>query len=492
VQAPNTPAPEAEHLAMLDELTTGLLDSLGLQDRLDAILRFFVPAFANGAAITIEDENGQMRTVSRGPVPRNAPVLAMLLQTGDGCIGTLQLDLTQRGETIERRLLEKLTERIARALEHSLAFEREQRASLAFQYAALTTKLPDVPGLRLDAVYQAGRAEALIGGDWYDAFTLPDGRLIVSTGDVVGSGLRAAVAMVSVRQSLRTIAHLQPDPELMLDAANRTLCDEFPDRYVTTFLAVIDPVTQLCAYVNAGHPPPFLRLSNGDVIQLPCGGLPLGLAGFAVSFKVRHLTLPTGSMLLLYTDGLTEATRNVVEGEESLRAALASVDPQRIDAADLVYHAVLGRRARDDVAILTVAMQGATNVKRWRFDPHWSDVTTRARGEIASELRDAGMCAGALFRFEAIFAELVANIVRHAPGTAEFLLQRQADAFVLHVLDAGPGFRISPRLPNDLFSERGRGLYLIFKLADGFSVDRRPGGGSHARVTLCIPKGAHT
>jgi serine phosphatase RsbU (regulator of sigma subunit)/anti-sigma regulatory factor (Ser/Thr protein kinase) len=477
---------------MLDDMTAGLLDTLSLQDRLDAALRFFVPDFANAAAISIEDESGQTRSVSHGLLPRNAPVLALLLQTNDGCIGTLQLDLTKRGRAIQRALLEKLTQRLARALEHSLAFEREQRASFAFQYAALASKLPEVPGLHLDAVYEAGRAEALVGGDWYDAFTLPEGRLVISIGDVVGSGLRAAVAMVNVRQSLRTIAHLHPDPALMLDAANRTLCDEFPDRYVTTFLAVIDPVTQMCAYVNAGHPPPFLRLVNGDVIQLPCGGLPLGLVGFPVAFQVQHLMLPTGSVLLLYTDGLTEATHNLIEGEDSVRTALASVDAQSVNPAGFVYRAVLGRRPRDDVAIVALATQREPNVKRWRFDPRWRDVTNRARDEIAAELRNAGMDALGLFRFETIFAELVANIVRHAPGTAEFLLQPQDDGFVLHVLDTGPGFRIAPRLPNDLFSECGRGLYLIFSLAAGFSVDRRPGGGSHARVTLSLSKGAHT
>lgn len=96
-----------------------------------------------------------------------------------------------------------------------------------------------------------------------------------------------------------------------------------------------------------------------------------------------------------------------------------------------------------------------------------------------------------LSAFDVIYAETVANLIRHAGGTAEFLLQRQPDRFVLHVLDKGPGFQISPRLPNDLFSENGRGLYLIAKLADGFSVERRPGGGSHARISILTAKGAH-
>ncbi|HEY9179372.1 MAG TPA: ATP-binding protein, partial [Candidatus Baltobacteraceae bacterium] len=148
-------------------------------------------------------------------------------------------------------------------------------------------------------------------------------------------------------------------------------------------------------------------------------------------------------------------------------------------------------RARDDVAIVSVAVERDADVLRWRFDPRWNDVAMRARREIAQVLQDAGMDSTGLFRFNTIFAELVANMIRYAPGTAEILLQRHDDSFVLHALDKGPGFTVAPRLPNDLFSERGRGLYLISKLADGFSVDRRPGGGSHARITLALRGETH-
>jgi anti-sigma regulatory factor (Ser/Thr protein kinase) len=78
----------------------------------------------------------------------------------------------------------------------------------------------------------------------------------------------------------------------------------------------------------------------------------------------------------------------------------------------------------------------------------------------------------------------MANLVRHAPGTVELVFQRQGKGLVLHVLDKGPGFQFTPRLPVDLFSQSGRGIFLIAQLAADFSVERRPGGGSHARIVL--------
>jgi anti-sigma regulatory factor (Ser/Thr protein kinase) len=298
--------------------------------------------------------------------------------------------------------------------------------------------------------------------------------------------------MVKIRQSLRTAALLHPDPVLMLEAANRTVLAEFPDRLVTTFIALIDPITHTCAYANAGHPPPLLRLADGTAVRLHTHGIPLGAPDFSVHLRADHLLLPRSSLLLLYTDGLVETERRPIEGEASLLKALAAVDPSDEAPARTIYRQLISDGARDDVAILSVYVEEHPDLPRWRLDPRWSDASRRVRLEIGNMLERNELDAQRLLAFEVIYAEIVANLIRHACGTAEFLLQRQPDRFVLHVLDKGPGFQIAPRLPNDLFSENGRGLYLISKLADGFSVERRPGGGSHARITFLMPKGVHT
>lgn len=366
----------------------------------------------------------------------------------------------------------------------------ERRASVAFQRAAIPQSLPLVPGFRFDAVYEPGRAAGQIGGDWYDVFQLEDGRLVLSIGDVCGSGLEAAVVMVSVRQSIRSVAHLHADPALMLEAADYMITSQFPERYTTAFVAVLDPVTQLLAYANAGHPPPMLRTPQGGVHALFGQGIPMGVTGFSSFNRVYDRALEPDSLLVLYTDGITEATRDLNEGERALRAALAHLPEGHANLARYVHDAVLKKPARDDVAMLTVLIENPAPILRWRFDPSWPDAAHRVRDELCSHLKAAGMNQTQLFEVLTLFSEVVANLLYHAPGTAELLLEQRGDQAVLHVLDAGPGFVFAPKLPHDLFSQNGRGLFLIDRFASSFSVGRRPGGGSHARIVLNTRTGA--
>jgi len=467
---------DAVTLRAIDDAVGELFTSLELQRTLDAIVRVFVPRYAESAMIAFADE--QPRATAR---PGDTDRLVLPLFSGDRRLG--ELHLARPARPVLRPLLERIAERAAQALENARRFERERHVALTFQNAALVSELPDSPVYRFDALYEAGRAEALVGGDWYDAFRLADDRVVVSIGDVVGSGLGAAIAMVSVRQTLRGVAQVHPDPALMLEAADRTLRAQFRDRFVTAFVGVIDPVTQQCSYANAGHPPPYVRLADGTLVQPRTHGVPLGLFDVAHPHVVDHFSLPPGAVLFLYTDGLTESTRNLFEGEERLEAALRDPDlPACERITQRIHAAVLGEHSRDDVALLAISVGRAESVRRWRFDPMWADVAARARAELCAEL--AGMTARAVLDVEVVFAELMANALRYAPGTVEMLLERRNRDVVLHVLDHGPGFQFHPRLPADLYSEFGRGLFLISVLSSDFRVERRPGGGSHFRITF--------
>ena len=111
---------------------------------------------------------------------------------------------------------EEIGRRAGYALEHARAYERERRISTKFQKAALPSILPVAHGISLFADYRPSYHEVTIGGDWYDAFTLADGRIAITIGDVLGKGIEAAVTMAKVRQALRSAASLQPDPRAML------------------------------------------------------------------------------------------------------------------------------------------------------------------------------------------------------------------------------------------------------------------------------------
>jgi PAS domain S-box-containing protein len=406
-------------------------------------------------------------------------------------VGTLHAVTQKGGRTFAASdvpVFEELGRRITPAIGNATAYERERRVATTFQRAALDSSLPDVPGLTFDAIYQAAMLEATVGGDWYDAFRLPDGRVMVSIGDVAGKGLDAAVAMASVRQSIRTAALINPQPVAVLNAVDRIVRAMGDAQYVTAFVGVIDPVSFEFTYSTAGHPPSFLRDAAGEVRSLGEGELPLGLRRRSEESGTTIVVEP-GSVLLCYTDGLTEFDRDPVTGERDVRAALR-------DATDSIAHEIFarvtrGRPAHDDVAILAVTfvrpmteIDGARRASRWEFDSIDAEGARRARNDFTLRLRAAGLRGDEVSSAELVFGELIGNVVRYAPGRLVVLLDVSTDAPVLHVLDEGPGFEFRPRLPADVLSERGRGLFLATAFADEVSVERRRGGGSHARVVL--------
>jgi serine phosphatase RsbU (regulator of sigma subunit)/anti-sigma regulatory factor (Ser/Thr protein kinase)/CHASE3 domain sensor protein len=391
------------------------------------------------------------------------------------------------------RVYHEMTRRIRETLHQKddalAAYERAHQVASTLQRALLPQELPDVPGIAFDGVYVPGRTEAQVGGDWYDALRLADGRVLITIGDVAGSGLQAAVIMAAMRQVIRGVAQVYADPATMVDAADRTLKAEHPDRFVTAFVGVFDPVARTLSYCSAGHPAPLVRHADGSITDLPSEGLPLGLRT-RDGTDARIVEVPDGATLLFYTDGLIESTQDVIDGERRLRAALA--EPRittRPDLARAIHDDVLREGARDDVAILAMRLDPVAvapdSSRHWSFDT--ADLTTaqRTRALFASVLADAGMLDDDVFSAELIFGELLSNAVRYAPGAVEVVLDWSGvSAAIVHFLDHGPGFVVIPRLPTDLLSERGRGLFLVWSLSDDFNVTKRTDGGSHVRVVL--------
>lgn len=363
-------------------------------------------------------------------------------------------------------------------------YETERAVAQRFQEAALPKHLPCIEGIGLSAHYSAGHREVQVGGDWYDALALEDGRLVLSIGDVCGAGLEAAVTMAHVRQVIRGVAHIHPDPTMMLDAVNRNLHAEYPGRMVTALVAVLDPITSVLTYANAGHVPPLLRTETGEIVELRVGELPLGVT---MEPPARHTAeMPPGSALLLYTDGLTEYTREPVEGQQRLEAILRSGELlNEADGAGAVFRALIGDEPPDDVAILLVQRDpNGTKGESWIFRSDDAEMFGIVRTAICQALKNHGFVDDQCMVAEMIFAELVGNVVRYAPGIIEVILERTAGLPTLHVLDRGPSFSYAPRLPSNLLAENGRGLYLVKELSREFNVSIRHGGGSHARVVF--------
>ncbi|MEO9170967.1 MAG: SpoIIE family protein phosphatase, partial [Candidatus Baltobacteraceae bacterium] len=385
---------------------------------------------------------------------------------------------------------ENVADRAALAIDNARLYQREHRFAEAMQSASLPKTLPEFPGVTMHAVYVPGAADAQIGGDWYDAFRLSDGRLVISIGDVAGSGVDAAVTMSNMRQIIRGTAQVHADPVLMLDAADRALRLEDPHRFVTAFVGVLDSVTGEMSYASAGHVPPAVRHADGTLEELMCKDLPLGLRERGTTHR-GHIALVDDDLVIFYTDGLVESSRDLGQGLIELESALT--DPRIAEVenpADYLQRIMLANGARDDVAILTLHVgpefTRAKHVKRWHFENLKAPMLPALRRDIRKILRDRGVPVRHLESAELAIGELTGNVVRHAPGCADVLLDCSGAAPVLHVIDDGPGFDRAFILPLDTMSESGRGLFIVAEVTREFSVTRRGLRGSHARAVLCV------
>jgi len=232
-------------------------------------------------------------------------------------------------------------------------YQNQKAIASALQEAFLPKRLPDVPGIAMHAIYVPASATARVGGDWYDAFELPDGRIVFSIGDVAGHGIEAAVVMNRARQAILAVALHEADPATVLDRANGTILLQ-ENVMVTALCGFIDPASARIVLASAGHPAPLL-LRDGDapaILTQP--GMPLGIVADA-PFQTTVVQAAEGDVLVLYTDGVTEHGRDLLAGAVRLRdaaiAARTAGDPARA-----IYDAVFGHAPpADDVAIMTVA-----------------------------------------------------------------------------------------------------------------------------------------
>jgi CHASE3 domain sensor protein len=234
------------------------------------------------------------------------------------------------------------------------AYLTEKRIADTLQEAFVQRPLPTHPTFRFSATYVPASEEAKVGGDWYDALELPGNRVLFAIGDVTGHGIEAAVTMNRVRQALISSALLDPMPAALLERVGRELYrDKAP--LVTAVAGFADSNTYEFVYATAGHPPPLLIEPGRPPRMLECGSLPLGAMAENEYRTFRIQSVP-GAMLVLYTDGAVEHSRDVIEGEQILLAAAAEAARSTPgDPAMFIHNTVFaGRPVGDDVAILTI------------------------------------------------------------------------------------------------------------------------------------------
>ena len=308
---------------------------------------------AESVEIVLTDDPDVLAATGTGGDPNF--VVVDLLVSG-GSIGVLRVRLPEPADRHDKNYLGALAGQCAIALERARLYERERSTAVALQQSLLPDTLPSVAGVELAASFRPGSAEADVGGDWYDVFVLPDGRLVMVIGDVMGKGVQAAAGMGRLRSALRALAHANPLPEAVLQGLDRVFtATEQQDQIATLVYLLVNPTARRAAVGGAGHLPLVLVRQGQppELVDAGSGSTPLGWPEPRVQ---RTLELGPGDLLLGVTDGLVE--RRGQDLDQGLDVVLAAARDQsgtldelvaRISAATL--DEALGR---DDATVLAV------------------------------------------------------------------------------------------------------------------------------------------
>ena len=256
----------------------------------------------------------------------HSALIVPIFASGGATIGGLFAYYSDFGRQYDQNDVATMTEiarRISIAIENAQSHERERRIAATLQQASLPSALPVTADLRFEGVYTPTMQGGSLGGDWYDAIAFDDGSVMVSVGDVAGSGLEAAVIMSKARHIIGVGPLHQSDPAKILDAADWILAHRYPGAIVTAFVGLISADRKTIRFANAGHPYPFVR-RGADLIELQSSGLPLGIRKLAPPSPTETATLQPDDLLVLFTDGLTEWGRDWAEGDRRLRSIISS------------------------------------------------------------------------------------------------------------------------------------------------------------------------
>jgi integral membrane sensor domain MASE1 len=257
-----------------------------------------------------------------------------------------------------------LAELMAPALHRARLYEDERDAAHQLQRALLPVVPDDLPGVELAGCYCPADEHHDVGGDWYDAFPLPGGRVGVAVGDVVGHDLQAAAAMGRLHSALSYLAAAQHDgPAAVLDALDRS-ASTIPGADLTTIgYGEYDPATCRLRYACAGHPPPLLVTDHHA--EFLTGGRSRPLAAAAGHRAEAAVDVPPGSMLVWYSDGLIERRdADLDAGLDRLAAVASGLDggaPQSW-CDTLMAELTGGQRLLDDVVLVCVRLNCASAV----------------------------------------------------------------------------------------------------------------------------------
>jgi serine phosphatase RsbU (regulator of sigma subunit) len=239
-----------------------------------------------------------------------------------------------------------------------LSLKYDLNVARDIQLAMLPHGTYRVPGLE---IHGETRPANTVGGDFYDLLPLPDGRVLIALGDVAGKGSPAALLMALLLAILRTLVDLGLDPPTLMHRLNEQVVRHAPSsRFITLFLGIFDPTTDVMTWVNAGQTPPLVRHQDGSVERLMATGVALGMFE-GTSYEALTMPLVAGDLLVMYSDGITEAENPAGQpfDDRGLEATMTTwADASAPELSGAIFRAVTEHvdegRFRDDLTVLVL------------------------------------------------------------------------------------------------------------------------------------------
>lgn len=382
-------------------------------------------------------------------------------------IGVLHVgSLTPRMFTdADTQLLQLVADRTALAV-HARRAESHQMIAETLQHSLLPERLPLVPGVEIATRY-APAGGGMVGGDWYDVFTLPHETLGLVVGDIAGRGLDAAVLMTRLRNVVRALSLREDSPAKVLQALNDHVLYFDPGAIATVLYGILHPDRTL-RWASAGHMPPLMidPAGSATIVDLPSDP-PIG-ATRDQRYTERELRLDAGWRLLLYTDGLVERRgRSLDEGLARLQTAAMRPDWTTLEDLCTLLDARRESLA-DDLAILSIRIErraGEDLNETIAADPR---ELSRLRRSLRAWLDDLGVSGQDAHDVLVATSEAVSNSVEHAygPGRGRVRVSGRAKAGMLEIAVSDQGRWREPRGYG-----RGRGRLFMSAMMDDVTLE---------------------
>ena len=389
-----------------------------------------------------------------------------------GAVTFVSAESKRRFGPDDLQLAEDFVSRAALASDNALLYQYEHRAATNLQRSLLPRELPELPGIQLAARYLPATHELEVGGDWYDVMVLPSGEVALVIGDVAGRGLDAATVMGQLRTTTRVYAFTGYSAAETVERLNATAADAF-DRsdMATLFYLVLDPASSIVRYVNAGHLPPLVLGTDGQVSQLDGPhSLPIGVRPHG-HYQTVEGRLDPGATIVLYTDGLIERRGESIDvGIERLKTVLEQAPTRFDELPDVILEQVAPAEQRsDDIALLALRTVHIGSMPLRLTLPAEFSTLSSVRRTLRRWLEEAGADAEEVHQIVTACGEACANAIEHAygPHAATFQLDalREGAEITVAVRDSG-----SWRPPRG-DTGRGLGTELMNRLMDSVDIE---------------------